>query len=107
MTINPVDVAGLGLAAIKGLARKVERLEHSLGLADAASKAPANDGGRVSLGRAAASASTKGLCLIRHAVSGPTEGLGLAKATNGARGVTLGLAAGPRSSGGLGLTRAA
>ena len=52
VTINPVDVAGLGLAAVKGLAKKVERLEHSLGLAEAASKAPANDDGRADGGQA-------------------------------------------------------
>jgi len=36
LTINPVDVAGLGLAAVKGLAKRVARLERSgggLGLA--------------------------------------------------------------------------
>ncbi len=39
LTINPVDVAGLGLAAVKGLAKRVARLEREgggLGLAKAA-----------------------------------------------------------------------
>ncbi len=35
LTINPVDVAGLGLSATKGLAKRVKRIEHSLGLSDA------------------------------------------------------------------------
>lgn len=35
-SVHPMDSAGLGLAAVKDLAKKVERLEHSLGLAEAA-----------------------------------------------------------------------
>ena len=35
-SVHPMDSAGLGLAAVKALAKKVERLEHSLDLAEAA-----------------------------------------------------------------------
>ena len=35
-TVQPMDTAGLGLAAVKDLARKVGRIEHSLGLRKAA-----------------------------------------------------------------------
>ncbi len=50
LTINPVDVAGLGLAAVKGLAKRVARLERGggLGLADT------NDRGHAGLGLAKA-----------------------------------------------------
>ena len=33
VTVQPMDSAGLGLAAVKDLAKKVDRIEHSLGLA--------------------------------------------------------------------------
>ena len=49
VTVNPMDSAGLGLAAVKDLGKKVERIEHSLGLADASEEPP-----RVSLGLAEA-----------------------------------------------------
>ena len=50
VTVHPVDVAGLGLAAVKGLARRVERLERGggssgLGLREAHERARGKDHG--------------------------------------------------------------
>ncbi len=54
-TVQPMDSAGLGLAATKALARKVERIEHSLGLADAyTDNGRRPEGALVSLGLAKA-----------------------------------------------------
>ena len=55
-TIPVVDAIGIGLAATKGLALKVERIEHSLGLADAPEGLglAANDDGGMTLGLAKA-----------------------------------------------------
>ena len=72
-SVHPMDSAGLGLAAVKDLAKKVERLENSLGLAEA----PRREG--------------LGLREAHEAARGKPAGLGL-EAPHVDDRVTLGLA---------------